>query len=178
MIIWTIKLLINIFQLIEFFPWLFVPLSINTRINVSKISTPKCISTGILFAPKSIYKTPLSYNINLFSLLTASSLLIPHKIHLKSTPFTFNTAMFFLFISSHQIIMTFNTNMWFKFKSNIFKIPIITEHSIHSFDAFVLWMPVPSETPIFLYYCILITYMCIHAKKIVDNIYHLFQEQV
>ena len=51
--------------------------------------------TGVLFAQKSIYKTPLSSNTELFSLLTASSLLIPHKIHLKSTHFTFNIAMFF-----------------------------------------------------------------------------------
>ena len=46
-------------------------------------------------ASKSIYKAPLSCNTELFSLLTASSLLIPHKIYLKSTPFTFNNAMYF-----------------------------------------------------------------------------------
>ena len=40
-IIWTIKLLINIFQLIEFFPWLFVTLFSNHRINVSNICTSK-----------------------------------------------------------------------------------------------------------------------------------------
>ena len=40
-------------------------------------------STGVLFAPKSIYKTTLSSNTESFSLLTASSLPIPHKIHLK-----------------------------------------------------------------------------------------------
>ena len=51
-------------------------------------------STGVLFAPNSIYKTPLCSKIELFSLLTASSLLITHKIHLKSTPFTFNIAVF------------------------------------------------------------------------------------
>ena len=43
----------------------------------------------------SIYNVPLSCNTELFSLLTASSLLIPHKIYLKSTPFTFNIAMYF-----------------------------------------------------------------------------------
>ena len=53
------------------------------------------ILTGVLFAQKSIYKTPLSSNTELFTLLTASSLLIRHKIHLKSTHFTFNIAMFF-----------------------------------------------------------------------------------
>ena len=47
-------------------------------------------SAGVLFAPKSIYKTPLSSNTELFNLLTASSLLKFHKLHLKSTPFTFN----------------------------------------------------------------------------------------
>ena len=44
------------------------------------------ISTGVLVAPKSIYKTPLSSG--LFSLLTALSIHIPHKVHLKATPFT------------------------------------------------------------------------------------------
>ena len=58
-------------------------------------ATTLIISTGVLFAPKSIYKTPLSSNKELFSLLTASSLLISHKIHLKSTRFTFNIAIFF-----------------------------------------------------------------------------------
>ena len=53
------------------------------------------ILTGVLFAPKSTYKTTLSSNTELFSLLTASSLLIPHKIHLKPTLFVFNIAMFF-----------------------------------------------------------------------------------
>ena len=52
-------------------------------------------SAGVLFAPESIYKTPLSSNAELLNLLTASYLLIPHKSHLKSTPFTFNIAMFF-----------------------------------------------------------------------------------
>ena len=52
-------------------------------------------STGVLFAPKSIYKTPLSANEELFNLSTAPSLLMPRKLHLKSTPFTFNIPMFF-----------------------------------------------------------------------------------
>ena len=52
-------------------------------------------SIGVLFAPKSIYKTSLSSNTKLVSLLTASSILIPYKIHLKSTPFTFSVAIFF-----------------------------------------------------------------------------------
>ena len=51
-------------------------------------------SIGNLFVPKFFYKTPLSLNTELFSLLTASSLLIPHKIHLRLTPITFNIAMF------------------------------------------------------------------------------------
>ena len=49
---------------------------------------------GVLFALKSIYKTPLSSNTELFSLLTALSLLKPHKMHLKSTAFTFYFAIF------------------------------------------------------------------------------------
>ena len=51
--------------------------------------------TGILFAPKLIYKTHLSSNTELFSLLTASFVLIPHKIHLKSTHVTFNITISF-----------------------------------------------------------------------------------
>ena len=56
---------------------------------------PVIISAGVSFAPKSIYKTPLSSNTELFSLLTALSLLAPHKIHLKSTSFTSSIALFF-----------------------------------------------------------------------------------
>ena len=52
-------------------------------------------STGLLLAPKSIYKTPLSSDKELFCLLTVSSLLIPHKIHLKLRPFALNIAMLF-----------------------------------------------------------------------------------
>ena len=60
------------------------------------LNAPSLITlTDVLFAPKLIHKTPLSSNTELFSLLTASSLLIPHKIHLKLTPFTFNIAIFF-----------------------------------------------------------------------------------
>ena len=40
------------------------------------------ISTGVLFAPKSIYKTPSSCNTELFKILAASFLLIPYKTHL------------------------------------------------------------------------------------------------
>ena len=39
-------------------------------------------STGVLFALKSFYKTPLSSNAELFKILTASFSLISHKIHL------------------------------------------------------------------------------------------------
>ena len=39
---------------------------------------------GVSFAPKSIYKTTLSSNTELFKMLAASFLLILHKIHLGS----------------------------------------------------------------------------------------------
>ena len=39
-------------------------------------------SPGILFTPKSIYKSPLFSNTELFKILTASFLLIPHKTNL------------------------------------------------------------------------------------------------
>ena len=39
-------------------------------------------STGVLFAQRSIYKTPISFNTELFKVLAASFLLIPHKTHL------------------------------------------------------------------------------------------------
>ena len=41
--------------------------------NASSLIT----STGVLFAPKSTYKTPLSSNTELFTILTASFLQIP-----------------------------------------------------------------------------------------------------
>ena len=54
------------------------------------------IFIGVLFAPKSIYKTSLSSNTELFRILTASFLLIPHKIRRQAAPFTYNIiAMFF-----------------------------------------------------------------------------------
>ena len=65
-------------------------------------NTPSLIiSTGVLFAPKSVYKTPSSSNADL---LTALFLLTPHKIHLKSTHFTFNIAIFFNFEKIHPIL--------------------------------------------------------------------------
>ena len=38
-------------------------------------------SIGVLFPLKCIYKTPLFSNTELFRILTASFLLIPHKLH-------------------------------------------------------------------------------------------------
>ena len=49
---------------------------------------------------------------------------------------------------------------------------------MHSFDAFGSLMSVPSETLIFSYRSILITYTRIHVKKLGDNVYHFFQEQM
>ena len=66
-------------------------MGLNKTIFTDKVIT----SANVLFAPKSIYKTPSSSNAELSSLLIASCLLIPHKRHLKLTPFTFNIAMFF-----------------------------------------------------------------------------------
>ena len=90
--------MINIFQLIKFFLRFSVPLSMNTRINVSKISTSKrtlfITSIGFLFGLTSIYKTSLSSNTELFNLLKPSFLLIPHKMHLKVAPFALNIAIF------------------------------------------------------------------------------------
>ena len=71
--------------------------------------------------------------------------------------------------------MAFITSRWFKFKANVFKVPIM---AAYIFDALVLLVSIPSETSIFLYYNILITYTYIHVKKFVDNIYHFFQEQM
>ena len=65
------------------------------------------ISTGVLFAPKSIYKTPLSSNTESVSLLTASSLPIPHKIHLKPLA-KIKTSFFLLSISVDELISTPN----------------------------------------------------------------------
>ena len=43
--------------------------------NAPSLTTP----LGVLFAPNSIYKTPLSSNTELFDLIKASFLLILHK---------------------------------------------------------------------------------------------------
>ena len=72
-------------------PWSH-PVVLNTGLLDQESSA---LTTGILFPPKSIYKTPLFFNTELFSLLTASYLLILHKIHLKSTPFIFDIAIFY-----------------------------------------------------------------------------------
>ena len=53
------------------------------------------VLTGVLFAPKSLYKTSLCFNTELFSLLTASSLLTTHTIYLKSKTSILNIAIFF-----------------------------------------------------------------------------------
>ena len=54
------------------------------------LNAPSLItSMGVLFVAKPIYKTTLPSNTELFSLLIVSSLLIPHKILLKSTLFIF-----------------------------------------------------------------------------------------
>ena len=49
---------------------------------------------------------------------------------------------------------------------------------MHSFDALASLVSILSETLIFSYCRILKTYQRIHAKKILDNIYHFFQEQM
>ena len=73
------------------------------------------MSVGMLFAPKSIYKTPLSSNTELVNLLMASFLLAAHKIHLKSTPFTFSIAMFFSLLAvvniSSYLLQTCSSNL-------------------------------------------------------------------
>ena len=59
-------------------------------------NTPSLItSAGASFAPKFVYKTALSSNRELFEILTALFLLIPHEINLPSAPFPVNVAMFF-----------------------------------------------------------------------------------
>ena len=59
-------------------------------------NAPSLISAiGVLFAPKSVYETPLSSNSELLKILTASFLLLSHEIQLKSASFTFNVAICF-----------------------------------------------------------------------------------
>ena len=84
----------------KLFPWVFVPLLINYRLNVSKISDTKCaffnyFNWCFIWAKIHIYNTPLSYVTELFNLFKPSFLLIPIKIHLKVTPFALNIAIFF-----------------------------------------------------------------------------------
>ena len=127
--------------MIKFFPWHFVPLSINIRINVSKIRSSECAFSNYFnkrfICTNSIYKTPLSSNTELFSLLRASFILIPPQNTSKINTFYIQYCNIFYFISSHQNIMTFIRNMWFKFKSNIFKISIMTKHKLFWWTYFI-----------------------------------------
>ena len=83
-----------------FFPRIFTPLLIKTRINVSKISTTKRTLSNyfnwcFIWAKIHIYNIPLSYVPELFSLFNTSFLLIPINKHLKVASFALNTAIFF-----------------------------------------------------------------------------------
>ena len=141
------------------------------------LNAPSLItSIGVLFTPKSIYKTPLTFNTELFNLLTTSFLLIPHKIHLESTPFTFNIALLFNFISSHQNILTFITNMRFRFKSNIFKIPIVTKHTFFWCACFVHVSSFWNTN--FLAFQHFITHTNTPLNKFVDTIFHLLEKHI
>ena len=99
-IIWCIKFCINIFLLIKFFPWIFVSLIIDAKINASGIRTSKCtfsfyFNWCFFWTKIHIYNTPLSYATELFNLFKPSFLLKTFKIHLKVTPFVLNIAILF-----------------------------------------------------------------------------------
>ena len=84
----------------KFFPRVFVSLFINTRINVSKISTTKStffyyFNWCFICTKMNIYTIPLSRVTELFNHFNASFLLIPIKIHLKVAPFALNIATSF-----------------------------------------------------------------------------------
>ena len=119
-------------------------------------------SIGVLFAPKSIYKRPLSSNTKLFSLLTASSLLMPHKIYIKSTPFIFNIVMFF---SSWAVINT----SWYLLQ------PIKTKHTFFWCTCFIR---VNSFWDTNFYVLLPFYNSCSRLNRVVDKIYHLLQKQI
>ena len=75
--------------------------------------------------------------------------------------------------------MTAIAKIWFVLKTNIFKIPIVT--NITFFDALVLLIPIPSEIPILSYssiYMLLTTHANSRQNKVADKIYHLLQKYI
>ena len=131
--------------------------------------------TGVLFVGKSLYKTPLSSNTELFNLLTASSLLISPKYILNQLPLR-SILQCFLTHQESSKHHTFIINICFKFKSNFFKVPIMTKHTF--FYALVLLVSIPSETSIFSYCSIFIIHANSRLKRLADKMYHLFQKQI
>ena len=77
----------------------FVPFLINTRINVSEISTTKLtffyyFNWCFIWDKTHICNTPLSYVTELFNFSNVSFLLIPINKHLKVVPFALNAKLF------------------------------------------------------------------------------------
>ena len=71
--------------------------------------------------------------------------------------------------------MTSITNIWLMFKSNVFEIPIMTNHT-HSTDSFDLLKSIPSLISILSYCSIFTLHTNVHLENIEDNIYHIFQK--
>ena len=84
----------------KFFPWIFVPLLKNTRINIFKISATNSaflyyFNWCFIRTKTHIYNIPLSYVTELFNRFNDSFLLISIKIHLKGAPLALNKAISF-----------------------------------------------------------------------------------
>ena len=105
----------------KFFPWIFVLLLINTRLNVSKLSTTKnnffyyYFSWCFIWTKIYIDNTPLSYVTELFNIFSVWFLLILIKIHLKVAPFALYIAIYFkewaIVNQSWHLLQTCSSNL-------------------------------------------------------------------
>ena len=138
----------------KFFRLIFVPLLMNTTINVSKISASKCtffyyFNWCFIWAKIHIYNTPLSYVTELFNFFNASFLLILINKHLKIVSFALNIAIFFkewAFVNkSWRLLQTCSSNL------NPISLKNQQWQSSHSFDASSVSIEVNRTVFIFFY---------------------------
>ena len=88
----TIIFTINTFSVIKLFPRFSLPFTINTRINVSKLCSPKCFffnhfDRRFICTKVHIHNELLSSYLDLFNLLIALLLLIFHVTHSTHIPY-------------------------------------------------------------------------------------------
>ena len=72
--------------------------------------------------------------------------------------------------------MTLITNMWFIFITNVFEIPIMTDHTLLWFISLIRDNSLRDINSFILYHFLIHTK--IGLRKFVDNIYHLLQTRL